>query len=140
MQSSVLLLGSEPVARLVMQEVREQAGYVMATGDLGTAVDRVGECKPDLLIVSPYVETITGHEAAKYLQSRCPSMQILMVAGPPGRRSSPIPRRGGKYGDFPETIHRSGAAGESEGSAQRVSNHQPARLLLLLLASKESLN
>lgn len=82
MLSTILLLVSEPLARLVMQEVLERAGYlVLGTGDLGTAVDRLGETKPDLLIISPYVETITGHQAAKYLQSRCPSMQLLMVAG-----------------------------------------------------------
>ncbi len=82
MEVTILLLISEPLVRLVLQEVLERAGYlVMGTGDLGTAVDRIGEGKPDLLIVSPYVETISGHEAAKYLQARCPTMRILMVAG-----------------------------------------------------------
>jgi len=82
MESTILLLISEPLARLVIQEVLERAGYlVMATGDLGTAVDRISECKPNILIISPYVETITGHQAAKYLQARCPNMRILMVAG-----------------------------------------------------------
>ncbi len=82
MESTVLVLNSEPLVRLVLQEVLERARYlVMGTGDLGTAVDRIGECKPDLLIVSPYVETISGHDAAKYLQARCPTMRILMVAG-----------------------------------------------------------
>jgi CheY-like chemotaxis protein len=82
MESTILLLISEPLVRLVIQELLERAGYlVMATGDLGTAVDRTHECKPDLLIISPYVETITGHDAAKYLQSRCPQMRIMMVAG-----------------------------------------------------------
>ncbi len=77
-----MLLISEPLVRLVIQEVLERAGYlVMATGDLGTAVDRTSECKPDLLIISPYVETISGHQAAKYLQARCLNMRILMVAG-----------------------------------------------------------
>ncbi len=82
MESTILLLISEPVVRQVLREVLERAGYVvMATGDLGVAVDRMGECKPDLLLISPYVETISGHEAAKYLHSRCPSMRVLMVAG-----------------------------------------------------------
>jgi DNA-binding response OmpR family regulator len=77
-----LLLISEPLVRVVIQELLERAGYlVMATGDLGTAVDRTSECKPDMLIISPYVETITGHQAAKYLQARCLNMRILMVAG-----------------------------------------------------------
>ena len=82
METTILLLSSEPLARQVMREVLERAGYVvMATGDLGTAVDRLQECKADLLMISPYVETITGHDAAKYLQGRCPGMRILMVAG-----------------------------------------------------------
>jgi DNA-binding NtrC family response regulator len=82
METTILLLSSEPVARLVMREVLERAGYVvMATGDLGTAVDRLQEAPADLLMISPYVETITGHDAAKYLQGRCPGMRILMVAG-----------------------------------------------------------
>jgi len=82
MESTILLLTSEPLVRLVIQEELERDGYlVMATGDLGTAVDRMNEATPDLLMISPYVETISGHQAAKYLQSRCPTMRILMVAG-----------------------------------------------------------
>src|SRR5579863_4134840 len=82
MQNTILLLISEPLVRQVMREELERAGYVvMATGDLGTAVDRIGEATPDLLILSPYIETISGFQAAQYLQSRCPSMRILMVAG-----------------------------------------------------------
>jgi CheY-like chemotaxis protein len=82
METTILLLISEPLVRVVIQELLERAGYlVMATGDLGTAVDRTSECKPDMLIISPYVETITGHQAAKYLQARCLNMRILMVAG-----------------------------------------------------------
>ncbi len=80
--TTILLLISESLVRLVIQEVLEKAGYlVMSTGDLGTAVDRIGEGKPDLLVISPYVETISGNQAAKYLQSKCLSMRILMVAG-----------------------------------------------------------
>jgi CheY-like chemotaxis protein len=82
MQSTILLLISEPLVRLVIQEELERAGYtVVATGDLGTAVERLSETPPDLLMVSPYVETISGHQAAKYLQSRCQGMRLLMVAG-----------------------------------------------------------
>jgi len=82
MEFTILLLISEPLVRLVIHEALDRAGYlVMATGDLGTAVDRMKECKPNLLIISPYVETISGNDAAKYLQARCPSMRILMVAG-----------------------------------------------------------
>ena len=82
METTILILISEPLVRQVIREVLEQAGYlVMATGDLGVAVDRMSEAKPDLLIIAPYVETISGHQAAKYLQSHWQSMRILMVAG-----------------------------------------------------------
>jgi two-component system, OmpR family, alkaline phosphatase synthesis response regulator PhoP len=82
METTILLLISEPLVRQVTREVLERAGYaVMSTGDLGTAVDRMDESKPDLLIIAPYVETITGHDAAKYLQGRSPGLRVLMVAG-----------------------------------------------------------
>jgi CheY-like chemotaxis protein len=82
LETTILLLISEPLVRVVIQELLERGGYlVMGTGDLGTAVDRTSECKPDLLIISPYVETISGDHAAKYLKARCPSMRVLMVAG-----------------------------------------------------------
>lgn len=82
MTTTILLLSSEPVVRLVIREVLERAGYVvMSTGDLGVAVDRMGEARPDLLMISPYVESISGYDAAKYLHSRCPEMRVLMVAG-----------------------------------------------------------
>ena len=81
-QSTILLLSSEPLMRQVIQEALERAGYVvLATGHLGDAVDRLRECKPDLLIIHPYVDTMSGHDAAKYLHARCPAMQILMFAG-----------------------------------------------------------
>jgi CheY-like chemotaxis protein len=82
METTILLLISEPLVRLVIQELLEKAGYiVMGTGDLGTAVERMDEATPDLLIISPYVETITGHQAGKYLRTRNPGMRILVVAG-----------------------------------------------------------
>jgi DNA-binding response OmpR family regulator len=81
MQLTILLLSSEPVLRAVIQEALERAGYVvLATGDLGDAVDFLKE-RPDLLLIHPYVETMPGHVAAKYLHTRCPAMRILMVAG-----------------------------------------------------------
>jgi CheY-like chemotaxis protein len=78
----ILLLDSEPVVRSIVKEVLEQAGYVVvATGGLGAAVTRLAEGKIDLLIVRPYVDNITGYEAAKYLRSRNPSMEVLVIAG-----------------------------------------------------------
>ena len=78
----ILLLCSEPVVRSVLKEALEHAGFVvLATGSFGTAVDNVDDRKIDLLITHPYVETIPGHEAAKYLRARNPGMAVLVVAG-----------------------------------------------------------
>jgi DNA-binding NtrC family response regulator len=78
----ILLLGSEPVLRAVMKEVLEQAGQVvLSTGNLGSAVDMLADCRVDLLITHPYVDSIAGHEAAKYLRGKNPQMGVLLVAG-----------------------------------------------------------
>jgi DNA-binding NtrC family response regulator len=78
----ILLLDSEPVVRAVMKEALERAGYVVAaTGGLGEAVDRLGKGRIDLLITRPYVDNISGYEAAKYLLQRNPQMGVLVIAG-----------------------------------------------------------
>jgi CheY-like chemotaxis protein len=60
--ATILLLGSEPVVRSVMKEALERAGYiVLATGDLGAAVDRLTAVDIDLLITHPYIDNIPGH-------------------------------------------------------------------------------
>jgi len=65
-----------------MKEILEQAGYVvLATGSFGVAVDMLMDCQIDLLITHPYIESIPGHEAARYLRARNPEMEILIVAG-----------------------------------------------------------
>jgi DNA-binding response OmpR family regulator len=82
--ATILLLSSEPVARTVVAEALTVAGHVLlATGDLGTAVDTLSETPVDLLIISPYIGNIPGHEAAKYLRGKNPSMSILELAGLP---------------------------------------------------------
>jgi DNA-binding response OmpR family regulator len=78
----ILVLISDSVARVVIQETLEHAGYsVMAAGDLGTAVQRVNESKPDLLIISPYVEDMSGYDTAKFLRTKCHGLPVLMLAG-----------------------------------------------------------
>ena len=82
MNTTILLLVSDPVIRSVLKEILEREGYaVLATGDLGQAVDRLKESVPDLLITRTYVESLPGHEAAMYLLTKCPTMRVLMVGG-----------------------------------------------------------
>jgi two-component system response regulator YesN len=65
-----------------MQETLEQEGYlVLPTGDLGTAVDRLKDTMPDLLITRTFVSTMPGHQAARYLRSKCPQMRVLIMGG-----------------------------------------------------------
>jgi DNA-binding NtrC family response regulator len=78
----ILLLSSEPMIREVMKEALERAGYVVfATGSLGVAVDTLGDTRVELLITHPYVETMSGYAAAKYLRGKHPYMAVLLVAG-----------------------------------------------------------
>lgn len=79
---TILLLSSDPVVRSVIQETLEHGGYsVLATGDLGTAVDRLKESTPDLLIIRSYIEGIPGYDAATFLRAKCRGLRVLMLGG-----------------------------------------------------------
>ena len=81
-KTTILLLVSDPVVRAILKETLEREGYtVLASGDLGQAVDRLQECTPDLLITRTYVESLPGHEAAMYLRTKCLGMRVLMLGG-----------------------------------------------------------
>jgi DNA-binding response OmpR family regulator len=81
-QTTILLLCSDSNLRLVMQEVLENKGYVvLPASDLSRAVDWLSRCKPDLLLVRPYLSGISGYEAALYLRTKCHGIRIMMVSG-----------------------------------------------------------
>lgn len=81
-KTTILLLVSDPVVRLVMEETLEREGYtVVSTGDLGKAVDRLKEFTPDLLVTRTYVQSMSGHDAAMYLRTKSPKMKVLLVGG-----------------------------------------------------------
>jgi DNA-binding response OmpR family regulator len=80
--TTILLLVSDPIVRAVLAETLEREGYtVLSTGDLGQAVDHLKECTPDLLITRTYVKSLTGHDAAIYLRTKCHNMRVLMLGG-----------------------------------------------------------
>jgi DNA-binding response OmpR family regulator len=80
--ASILLFCSEPLVRTILTETLEAHGYtVLPVGDLGSAVDRLRECKPDLLIIRTYVDRMPGHDAARYLRTKRPGMRVLMASG-----------------------------------------------------------
>jgi DNA-binding response OmpR family regulator len=82
MKYTILLLASDSLVRSVLKETLEREGYtVLATGDLGSAVDRMEEIAPDLLIIRSYVEGLPGHDAAVYLRTKYLKMKVLIVGG-----------------------------------------------------------
>ena len=79
---AIHLLVSPALLRVVVQEALEHEGYfVYPSGDLGTAVEKLKESKPDLLIVSPYVEDMSGYDAANFLRTKLPGLPVLMMGG-----------------------------------------------------------
>jgi DNA-binding response OmpR family regulator len=83
-KGTILLLCSDSEISAVLQDTLEGADYVVLPArDLGTAVDRLSEATPDLLIVRPYLEIMSGHQAALYLRTKCNGLRVLMVAGLP---------------------------------------------------------
>jgi DNA-binding response OmpR family regulator len=79
---TILLLISDSLARSVIGETLEHAGYlIFPTGDLGSAADWLKRCSPDLLITRPFVSGMTGHEAAKYLRGKHPGLRVLILGG-----------------------------------------------------------
>src|SRR5271155_439796 len=82
LNKTILLLGSEPTGRVVLQEVLENAGYsVFPAGDLGEAVDSLNKATPDLLVVRAYVEDIPGYDAATFLRTKLSGLRVLVVSG-----------------------------------------------------------
>jgi DNA-binding response OmpR family regulator len=80
--ANILLLISDPLMRTILHETLERAGYlVVSAGDVGSAVDRVRELRPDLLIIRPYVASMPGHIAAQHLRTWRPGLPVLIVTG-----------------------------------------------------------
>jgi DNA-binding response OmpR family regulator len=78
----IMLLISDPDMRTVIEDHLTSHGYlVQATSDIGVAVDRLKEGAPDLLIIRPYINSMPGHDAVKFLRSKSPGLRVLMVGG-----------------------------------------------------------
>lgn len=78
----ILLVDSDAVMRAAMCDALQNAGYLVVTaGDLGKAVDRLKEAPPDLLIIRPYINSMTGPMAADYLRNKRPGLPVLIIGG-----------------------------------------------------------
>jgi len=82
MNKSILLLASDQGVRDVIQRALESVGYsVLTAADVGAAADLLQKHGFDLLIVRPYTENVSGHDAAMYLRLKSPGIPVLIVAG-----------------------------------------------------------
>jgi DNA-binding NtrC family response regulator len=80
--TTILLLVSDPLMRDVLKDALDEAGYlVVTTSELGAAVDRLKDMRPDLLITRPYINSMPGQTAADYLRTKCPGLHVLVVSG-----------------------------------------------------------
>jgi DNA-binding NtrC family response regulator len=106
MSATILVLDAEEVIRSVITKILEREGYtVHATGDLPSALELVKDCTPDLLLTNLYIPGISGHDAAKFLQSRCPNMRVLVVAGLPDDRLIEDRIKGDGFDAFPKPFN-----------------------------------
>lgn len=82
MNEIILFLASESVIRKAICKALESKGYIVLTAsDVGSAVVRLRECTPALLMVRHYTESLSGHDAAVYLRGTCPGIPVLFVGG-----------------------------------------------------------
>src|SRR5580692_8990072 len=79
--ANILLLDSESVMRASVRDALANAGYLVVTAsDLGEAVDRLAEMRPDLLITRPFINSMPGRTAAEYLRGKQNGLPLLIVA------------------------------------------------------------
>jgi DNA-binding NtrC family response regulator len=80
--TAILLLISDPDMRSVIRDSLASQGYlVLPAAEIGYAIDRLKEGQPDLLIIRPYINSMPGHEAVKFLRTKSPGLRVLMVGG-----------------------------------------------------------
>jgi CheY-like chemotaxis protein len=80
--ATILLLDSDPVMRAALRDALAGAGYlVVVAADLGSAVDRLRELRPDLLVMRPYINSMPGHMAADYLRTKRQGLAVLIIGG-----------------------------------------------------------
>lgn len=121
-KKTILLFVSDPIVRSVMQETLELEGpTVLPVGDLGNAVKMIEMIPPDLLIIRSYVESLTGHDAARYLRTKCPNLKVLIVGGFLANDRLYHRQMQEGYAVFPQALPGVGVGPESQGGSKRPS-------------------
>jgi DNA-binding response OmpR family regulator len=106
-EATILLLDSDSVMRAALHDALQSAGYLVeSAGDLGDAVDRLDELRPDLLIIRPYINSMPGRIAANYLRSRHPGLPVLIVGGFMDDDRTNVQNTVEKFDTFPKPFSR----------------------------------
>ena len=101
--AAILLLDSDSLMRAVVCDALQRAGYLVTTAaNLGSAVDRLNEMRPDLLMITPYIDSMRGDTAAGYLRKKHPGLPVLMVAGFMDDDRVTAQKEGGQVHIFPK--------------------------------------
>jgi DNA-binding response OmpR family regulator len=82
MNNLILFLVSDPVIGKVISTALESKGYfVLNAADIDHAERFMRDFSPDLLMVRPYTENVSGFDAATYLRRIRPGIPVLIVGG-----------------------------------------------------------
>ena len=65
-----------------LEDALASAGFLVITAkDLGEALDRLNEARPDLLIIRPYIDSMPAQIAVPNLRRRHHGLPVLIVSG-----------------------------------------------------------
>ena len=72
------------MVRTIGTKTLERAGYVVhGTGDAHKAIQFCQTNPPALVLTNVFLPGITGHDALRLIQAKCPEVPVLMVSGLP---------------------------------------------------------
>ncbi len=93
MVASVVLVDDTEAIRVAFRDLLIEAGYAVTSAARGFEVERIidslardGHC-PDLLVVDPVIDGVTGYDLIRQARQRFPGLLIVAISG--GTRSVP---------------------------------------------------
>ena len=81
-QKKILIVDDEPSIRFLLSAVVEQAGYTVDVAEDGfSALRKIQESKPDLVITDLRMPNMNGFELLSVIRSRFPEMPTIAISG-----------------------------------------------------------
>ena len=78
-------------------------------------MEQLKRCEPDL-----YVQSLPGHDAAKYLRMKCSKMRVLIVGGLLDDERLQYREALQGFEVFPQTVYLGGTPAKSEGCSEQT--------------------